>query len=448
MSEASQADKRSRRLAVITSVSLVPKLAASVILCGVLYILTDRSLAMRWLKMRRSSNNASREENESNLNAFSLNLFAAAAAKTPDVALSPISLAAVTGLALAGATQNSETQSELTSAMRMPGGQTVLARALQAALDGEKSCGVKMVIGTSAWVADGVREEYQSAVAKIFGAHVQKLPEDAAEINDWVAQKTGGMISRVMDEIEAGTVALLVSAVYFQAAWTRAFAEEETVDGTFRGGDSDIPVKMMTREGAHWAYAEIGLSHTRGRAKASGGGALKLLEMPYGDAGRYSAVLGLPVFGSSVDDAIADIGNWDAWMGEMDKTRVLVARLAVPRFRIEYGVASMKGTLEEMGVRAAWGPPKVVNGKVEALFEQMTADPDVFLSDVLHKVVIEVSEKGTKAAAASVAVIKTRSLSPTNEIDMIVDKPFLFAIRDNLTKSVLFLARVDNPRRV
>eukprot|EP00173_Palmaria_palmata_P003760 Plantae.Rhodophyta-Palmaria_palmata.ctg4080.p1 GENE.Plantae.Rhodophyta-Palmaria_palmata.ctg4080~~Plantae.Rhodophyta-Palmaria_palmata.ctg4080.p1 ORF type:complete len:158 (-),score=39.83 Plantae.Rhodophyta-Palmaria_palmata.ctg4080:66-503(-) len=140
------------------------------------------------------------------------------------------------------------------------------------------------------------------------------------------------------------------------------------------------------------------------------------------------------------------IRNWDAWMGEMDGKQVQVASLAVPRFRIEYGVTSMKGALEEMGVKAAWGPPKLVNGKVEALFEQMTPDPEVFVSDVLHKVVIEVSEKGTKAAAASVAVVKTRSLSPTNEVEMIVDKPFLFVIRDTFTKSVLFLARVDNPR--
>lgn len=447
MSEESHADKRSTRLTPNPSLSLVPKLAASLILCALLYTLTHPSSAMHWLNMRRSSNYKSLEANEANLNAFSLNLFAAAAAKTPDVALSPISLAAVTGLALAGATPKSQTQDELSSALRMRGGPPALAHALQAVLDGgEQSSGVNMAIATSAWVADGVRKEYRSGVAEVFGAHVQKLPEDAAEINEWVAEKTGAMISRVVDEIEASTVALLVSAVYFKAAWTRAFAEDETVDGTFRGGDGDIPVKMMTREGALWAYAEVGLSHTGGRAKASGGGALKLLEMPYGDAGRYSAVIGLPVFGSTVDDAMVGIRNWDAWMGEMDGKRVQVASLAVPRFRIEYGVTSMKGALEEMGVKAAWGPPKLVNGKVEALFEQMTPDPEVFVSDVLHKVVIEVSEKGTKAAAASVAVVKTRSLSPTNEVEMIVDKPFLFAIRDTFTKSVLFLARVDNPR--
>lgn len=402
---------------------------------------------MRWLSMRRSSNNGSSQHSDANINTFSLNLFAAAAAKKYDVALSPVCIAAVTGLALAGATEDSVTQSELNIAMHVQEGPAGIARALRAIEDTSKeAAGVKLTIGTSVWVADGVRDEYQNGVAKELGAEIRKLPrDDAAEINNWVSKKTDGMISRILDEIESNTVALLVSAVYFKGAWTHAFAESETVEDTFRGAKGDVPIRMMIREGARWSYSEVGLSQTGGEASQTGG-ILKLLDMPYGDNGRYSAVIGLPALGASVDDAISAMGQWESWMEGMDqKNKVQISRLAVPRFKIQYGVETMKPALQEMGIKAAWGPPKLVGGKTEPLFEKMSKDPQVYLSDILHKAVIEVTEEGTKAAAASVAVIQTRSLSPAHKIQMIVDKPFLFAIRDTATKSVLFLARVDNP---
>lgn len=403
---------------------------------------------MHWPSLRGTVDSSATQCTDGNLNSFSLSLFAAAAAKNPDVALSPVSVAAVTGLALAGATDGSAAQSELHNALNAdPIG---VADALRNLDDNKQDIGVKMTLATSAWVMDGVREEYRNFAATEFAAEVESLgsPSAVDEINSWVAIKTNGMISRIIDVIEGNTVALLVSAVYFKAVWMHAFDKSETAEGVFRSASGNIPVEMMHREGSRWAYAEIGLSPNAGRDWRSGG-VLKLLEMPYGDKGRYSAIVGLPAHGATVDDAIAGIAEWDSWMKEIAHARVQITKLAIPKFRIEYGVETMKPSLKAMGVKAAWQPPMQAPGKSpKRHFEKMTSDPLVYLSDVLHKVVIECSEEGTKAAAASVAVMMTRSVRPSNEVEMIVDRPFLFAIRDTVTRSILFLARIDNPKNL
>merc|ERR1712060_584733 len=106
----------------------------------------------------------------------------------------------------------------------------------------------------------------------------------------------------------------------------------------------------------------------------------------------------------------------------------------------EFGVHDLKAELQ-----SSFGISKAFDGKGE--FLGMSNDTDVHLSSVLHKAVVEVNEDGTKAAAATAGVMMTRAaiinFEPPKQ--MIVDRPFLFLIREVSTGMLLFVGTVENP---
>lgn len=95
--------------------------------------------------------------------------------------------------------------------------------------------------------------------------------------------------------------------------------------------------------------------------------------------------------------------------------------------------------LRELGMTSAFVP-------LTADFSGMTKEEDLFISDVLHQAFIAVDEKGTEAAAATAVVMEATS-APSLNVELRVDRPFLFAISDDETGTILFLGRVLDPTR-
>jgi serpin B len=109
--------------------------------------------------------------------------------------------------------------------------------------------------------------------------------------------------------------------------------------------------------------------------------------------------------------------------------------ILLPRFRLNYDV-ELKKSLAALGMRLAFG---------DADFSAMSFT-QLFLSAVKHKSFVEVNEEGTEAAAATMAGMLGCSLQDwTKPFRMIVDRPFLFVIQDNLTRSILFMGSVVEP---
>ena len=77
-------------------------------------------------------------------------------------------------------------------------------------------------------------------------------------------------------------------------------------------------------------------------------------------------------------------------------------------------------------------------------FSGMTGEKDLFISDIFHKAYVKVDEEGTEAAAATAVVMQVTS-APADPLQLTVDRPFLFLIRDHQTQSVLFMGRVVEP---
>jgi serpin B len=146
-----------------------------------------------------------------------------------------------------------------------------------------------------------------------------------------------------------------------------------------------------------------------------------------------------------MDIIVPDEGNFQAFEAKLDaqlldkilnSMQPTSTELGLPKysFTSEFGLSS---TLATMGMDAAFDPER-------ADFSGMTGERDLFISDVIHKAFVAVDEEGTEAAAAT-AVIMELAMAPMFEHRLIIDRPFIFVIRDLPSGQILFVGRVLNP---
>jgi len=283
---------------------------------------------------------------------------------------------------------------------------------------------VRLDVANSIWVQQGItlaadfiqriREAYAGEAAHLDFA----APEAADVINDWVAEKTSGKIKKLLTPpMIKRAIVVLVNAIYFKGIWAAPFDKAETTDGPFTlpdGNHKQIP--MMHRTGRYGYYENE---------------TFQAIRLPYGN-GLVSMYIFLPRPDLSLAAlrGVLTAENWQEWMGRFSETRV---ELALPRFRVEYGDDLLPPLKELAGPKMA-GPD----------FLGMGGD-SLLISRVIHKTFVEVNEEGTEAAAAT-AVVMTRSRRRL--LQMVVDRPFLCAIRDDETGLVLFMGFVVDPEPV
>jgi serpin B len=245
--------------------------------------------------------------------------------------------------------------------------------------------------------------------------------QSRAAINKWVSEQTEGRIKDLIPHgaIDALTRLVLTNAIYFNAAWEHSFDEDMTADGPFYlldGGQVTVPMMKQTES---FGYVE-----------AEG---YQTVELPY-DGGELSMVVILPEAGKfeAFEEGL-QADQVSAIISGLESTEVA---LTMPRFEFD-SAFSLKDTLTEMGMPVAFSPG-------EADFSGMTGNPELFISDVVHKAFVAVDEAGTEAAAAT-AVIMPTSAAPESGLEVTIDRPFIFLIRDIETGAILFVGRVLNP---
>ncbi|MBN2187622.1 MAG: serpin family protein, partial [Dehalococcoidia bacterium] len=268
--------------------------------------------------------------------------------------------------------------------------------------------------------------EFLDVLAENYGAGLRPLdfasaPEESRiTINDWVSDQTEGRIEDLIPQglINALTRLVLTNAIYFNAAWQYPFEEAATVDGTFHvlgGGEVTVP---MMRQTESFSYAE--------------GDGYQAVELPY-DGRELSMVILLPEAGqfNDFEDSL-DVRQVEAIVKDLESGRVA---LTMPKFEFE----SSFGLKESL---AAMGMPVAFSGGAD--FSGMTGNRDLFIADVVHKAFVSVDEAGTEAAAAT-AVIMQLTAMPEEPVEVTIDRPFIFLIRDIETGAILFVGRVANP---
>jgi serpin B len=165
------------------------------------------------------------------------------------------------------------------------------------------------------------------------------------------------------------------------------------------------------------------------------GDGFQAVRLPYA-SGRLQMYLFLPDTNSSPTKLLADL-NADTWQNKiLPKFQDKEGTLALPRFKLDYDV-TLNDPLKALGMRRAFS-----NG---ADFSAM-ADEPLFVSEVKQKSFVDVNEEGTEAAAVTTVHMKSSGMRrPIESFEMIVDRPFLFVIGDDSTKSVLFMGVVYDP---
>ncbi len=270
-------------------------------------------------------------------------------------------------------------------------------------------------------------DEFLDVLAENYGAGLRLLdfinaPEDARiTINNWISDQTEGKIEDLIPQgvIDELTRLVLTNAIYFNAAWASPFYKEQTQDGTFYLLDgSDVTVPMM-RQTEALNYAE--------------GDSYQAVEIPY-DGNELSMVILLPKAGQfNSFEALLDSQVVDGIINGFASKEVA---LAMPKFQFDSSF-SLKSTLSAMGMLQAFQPEV-------ADFSGMTGNQDLFISDVVHKAYVSVDEAGTEAAAATAVIVGTTAM-PVATVQLTIDHTFIFAIRDIVTGTVLFMGRVENP---
>lgn len=119
----------------------------------------------------------------------------------------------------------------------------------------------------------------------------------------------------------------------------------------------------------------------------------------------------------------------------VQKTEYRQVALSMPKFEYDSSFG-LKKALSTLGMRAAFTE--------DADFSGMNGKRDLLIQDVLHKAFVSVDEAGTEAAAATAVIVGVTSL-PTEPIEVKIDRPFVFLIRDIETGMILFVSRVLNP---
>jgi serpin B len=369
--------------------------------------------------------------------AFAFDLYQALRVDDGNLFYSPYSISLALAMTYAGA--RGETEEQMAATMHYTLAQDRLHPAFKA-LDhelvsrGEKAAerdgeGFRLNIANALWGQEGYPflPEFPALLSDNYGAGLRLLDfaGDAeaarATINEWVEEQTEGRIKDLIPQgvVDAATRLVLTNAIYFNAAWQHPFEPAATEDGPFfllNGGPVSVP---MMRQTESFGYA------------ASEG--FEAIELPY--AGQpLSMVILLPDEGEFA--AFEESLDAERLAGTLEDLAYGQVALTLPKFEFE-SEFSLKETLAGMGMPAGFS--------AEADFSGMTGGRDLFISEVVHKAFIGVDEAGTEAAAAT-AVAMAEMAMPEQPVEITVDRPFLFFIRDMETGAILFLGRVVDPR--
>ena len=226
-------------------------------------------------------------------------------------------------------------------------------------------------------------------------------------------------------EITPLTVAVLTNAIYFLADWLFSFNPELTVEKPFRLLDnSTVQVPLMQ---LNEPDSTVTMLYARGNG-------VRALDFPYkGD--RLAMTVLLPDSGSftSFENSL-NMETIDGLVNSLDSTDLAVS---LPKFEFTFGTESLKDALKALGMTDAFGGKADFSGMLDV------KPGDIYVSDVFHKAFISVDEKGTEAAAATAVILTWRSGS--SDRVFIVDRPFIFVIRDKVTGTIVFMGRILNP---
>lgn len=375
-------------------------------------------------------------------NAFTFDLFRItyAHSKESNVFISPLSISLAFNMVLNGS--EGKTKADILEALRAKGysvediNEYTQALCTDIASPGydELTEGIytDLKIANSIWAHNNwgkypLKKEFIEINQAYYDAEVNEIDFDAPDalsrINGWCAEKTNYKIENVIEEISSASLLYIINAVYFKGHWFHPFMSELTGSEKFYpedGGDKEVDMMKATH---YYEYFEDNLC--------------QYLELSYRNR-NFGMILMLPQQGKTTEDVIQHMDN-DRWLSVKDGFEYKNVYLELPKFKFECKYEMQKGILQDMGMKAPF------DSKI-ADFSGISNMPQLFISKVIHNTFVEVNEEGTEAAAITVIEFPTgeSGIEPPKPIDYIVNKPFLFGIREKTTGAILFFGKVGD----
>ena len=360
---------------------------------------------------------------------FDIDFFKKAAGRDEgDVVVSPFSMAAAWSMAAAGAAGDTYSEIARTLGFNECTSEeigTFYNKSLEAMRPVSDSA--KLCVANSIWVDRRcvLKDEFVSEAENLYSAKAASIDltdlKSIDYINDWVNEKSFGMIEKLLDESARNSAMIMTNAVYFDAPWTSPYDYEIAsfinVDG------------IKDKRPFFCGYG--GLSYNLEYSENQDRSEPRAISLPFASS-PLRMVFVLPPENTSINDYIAELNDskWNRLMSSLSLSDH-PTYFSIPEFTTSTSVKEPKAILKEMGISRAFS---------DADFSR-AMDASIFVSNVFHKSKIDVSHEGVKAAAAS--AIEFKFISSGQQFELFAaDRPFIYAIVEPTTQSVLFMGVV------
>ncbi|HLY74357.1 MAG TPA: serpin family protein, partial [Planctomycetota bacterium] len=287
---------------------------------------------------------------------------------------------------------------------------------------------VRLEIASSVWLRQDFT--FHAAFVKNLGNSYQAEatsldfgnPGSLDRINAWANEKTHGRIPKAAPEaFRPLDILLLINAVYFKGGWEREFKKADTRNEDFTlpdGKKKSLPFMRRT--------ASFDLLETEG---------IQAIRIPYGELKRVALYVFLPAEGRPLLELHKQLASrWSGWKSMFGSQQV---ELLLPRFRLDLDV-DLRDALLALGMKSAFAPGADFSGI-------SPKGPELYISEVRQKTLLEVNEEGTEAAAATTVRVAARAVEQRARVFR-VDRPFFCAIVDDTTGAFLFTGSIVEPK--
>lgn len=366
---------------------------------------------------------------------ISMELFKGSLSQEENTMISPVSILMAMAMAENGTAAGSRTQIEKAFGCSTEELSDWLKNWMTSLKSGTNT---RMNVANSFWFRDTegleVKEDYLNTIKDCLDAQAYKAAFDEGTkdaINNWCDENTYGMIKKVIQEISPEDIAIIVNATAFEGAWLVPYEEHQVEEGEtfYTEYGSEENADMLYSEEGFYIEGKIGDKTVTGFKKS------------YEDG--YSFVALLPEKGTAVADCVKDLDG-STFASLLNNGRYEKVNTVIPEFTSEYTVNNLISTFEKMGIKDIFSPDMAdLSNMATAAAPGGDAAYNLYISKILHKTFIEVNRKGTRAAAVTEMVAGCTSMPRPEEIHTVrLDRPFIYAIIDDVTATPIFIGTV------
>ena len=361
---------------------------------------------------------------------FALKLFKGSVATTgkENALISPLSVMIALAMTANGADGETLAQMESVLGMNIDDLNEYLYTYVNSLPNKEKS---KLELANSIWINDNkrvdVKQDFLQRVANYYDAEIFKElfnGKTLKNVNNWVHNKTDGLIKNALDRINEDTIMYLINTLLFEAEWSTIYEKNDVIERDFTSVNNEKQSAEMMCS-TEWKYIEP--ENASGFIKSYKNNA-------------YSFVAILPDEGMDINAYIAGLSASDL-LTQISKPKGYKTVTRLPKFEYDYGI-ELQDVLKNMGMPLAFDVNRADFSKMAT---PTNPSENVYIGRVIHKTSIKVAEKGTKAGAVTIIDMKCGSAAPPEIIKYVyLDRPFVYMIIDSQTKLPIFIGHVEN----